>query len=543
MTMPDAAIKWPRSIVDDLLLPTLLFAALGGMSWAVRGSSGYGAMAGCIFAGVLWGVAWWYLAFDPNGEASRRYSSAWIVLAVTVGLGISGARGWMQWPSFFEGRLQTNYAAGEFVPIGRGYGFAWLFIAGVPWAGIGACLLAWCGSLRETRAWHWGIRLACGIGGAFLARYLFDALPQFFLPLYGELQERYQDLETNPNLRRLINDSRLAIMHLGCYLGLLGYEAVRREGKNVILILTVGLVNGAGWSLLQNWKWAPDLWPGANFNWWRCWESSGGISIGVAYGLAYFLVNRRMTPAELAQLRSRRPLAGPSFEWLLVFVALSALTIYLTLGEYIHAVIRRLASGEIREQWNPALWGGITGLASFAILMLFGLLYCLLGRRRGAGSEVASPQAGQNIFGDPNLQRLGLGLGLLYGLGLSLRNGLKGWFNIYRGDEDYYSGLLWQYVGPGMLVLLALLCGWVLIRPLPRDQAGNIFPHAQRVMWLALVWQNALGQLVTGPLSQWNEFAFTIYYALLFLITAAIVLYFAAKKHADVDRFSLAKTA
>jgi hypothetical protein len=48
----------------------------------------------------------------------------------------------MQWPSFFDGHLQTNTARGEFAPIGRAYGFLWLFIAGVPWAGIGACLLA-----------------------------------------------------------------------------------------------------------------------------------------------------------------------------------------------------------------------------------------------------------------------------------------------------------------------------------------------------------------------------------------------------------------
>src|SRR3954468_19213715 len=77
----------------DLILPTLLFAALGGMTWAVRGCSGFGAVAGCIFAGVTWGAAWWFIAQDPEGERSRRYASGWIVLALTVGIGLSGARG------------------------------------------------------------------------------------------------------------------------------------------------------------------------------------------------------------------------------------------------------------------------------------------------------------------------------------------------------------------------------------------------------------------------------------------------------------------
>jgi hypothetical protein len=174
-------------LAHDLVLPTLLFAALGGMTWAVRGCSGFGAVAGCIFAGVTWGAAWWFIAHEPTGPQTRRYASGWIVLALTVGIGLAGARGWMQWPSFFEGKLQTDAARGEFVPISRTFGFVWLFIAGVPWAGLGACMLAWCGSLREMRAWQWALRIACGMGGAALGRYLFDNYPQYFLPLYSSI--------------------------------------------------------------------------------------------------------------------------------------------------------------------------------------------------------------------------------------------------------------------------------------------------------------------------------------------------------------------
>jgi hypothetical protein len=239
-------------LAHDLVLPTLLFAAIGGMTWAVRGCSGFGAVAGCVFAGVAWGAAWWSLAQPAAGAPTRRYGSGWIVLALTVGIGLSGARGWMQWPSFFEGRLMTNAPKGEFVPIPRAYGFLWLFLAGVPWAGLGACLLAWCGARRETRAWHWAVRIGCGLGGALLARHLFTAYPEHFLPLYDSLGARYRDVAANPSLRRLVNDCGAALTHLGGYLGLLLYEAARREGKNTVLIATVGLVNGAGWALCQN---------------------------------------------------------------------------------------------------------------------------------------------------------------------------------------------------------------------------------------------------------------------------------------------------
>ena len=101
-----------RDLAHDLILPSILFAGLGAMTWAIRGSSGFGAMNGCAFAGVTWGTAWWFIARDRSGGLSRPYQSGWIILALTIGIGISGNRGWMQWPSFFEVHLQTNYGKG-----------------------------------------------------------------------------------------------------------------------------------------------------------------------------------------------------------------------------------------------------------------------------------------------------------------------------------------------------------------------------------------------------------------------------------------------
>ncbi|HWV99964.1 MAG TPA: hypothetical protein VNZ64_09755 [Candidatus Acidoferrum sp.] len=424
--------KSQGDLTDDLILPTLLFAVLGGMTWAVRGCSGFGAMNGCIFAGVTWGTAWWFIAREPGKAQARPYSSGWIILALTVGIGIAGNRGWMQWPSFFEGHLQTNTLAGRFVSIPRWYGFLWLFIAGVPWAGLGVCLLAWCADHRPTTARQWCLRLGCGVVAAWLAKLMFDSFPQVFLPLYSSMQSQYADLQANPNLRRLIHDNRAAITHLGLYLGLLGFEAARRHWQNVTLISTVGLLNGLGWALCQNWRWASGLWPNANFNWWRCWESCGGISIGIAYGVAYYLVNRR-------------------------------------------------ASAE-----SPVV---------------------ALHRR-------------------PNLERFGAYLGLLLGLGLSIKNGLKGWANIYLGNEVYWNEVLWRVIGPLMLVCLVALVIWSRRRPVPADFDGDIFSNAYKLMWVVLIVQNVIAQLVTGPHSSWNETAFSIYYLLLFVISAVIVHHF-----------------
>ncbi len=595
MSHPTVTTQSRCDLTHDLVLPTLLFAALGGMTWAVRGCSGFGAVPGCLFAGVTWGTAWWYISRDPSREQSRRYTSGWIVLAVTLGVGLSGGRGWMQWPSFFAGQIQTNSEIGETLPISRDYGFLWMFIAGVPWAGLGACALAWCGSQRETRIWHWILRIACGVGVAAFLRWLIHTYPQHFLPLYGSLESRYHDAEANPNLRRLANDCTAAFEHLGYYLGFLLYELIRRDWKNAVLILTVGLVNGTGWALCQNWNWSHEVWPKASFNFWRCWESSGGISIGIAYGIAYFLVNRRMSERERAIVASQRAVAGPNFEWLLVFLGLAVFVGYffrfrlggwgntefgivLVTGVLYYFVSRRsiewmalLVTVAIIICFStPAIVGLLPAnlahhfpspRALFRDSSLFagipvaiGLLWYLL----NCTSFDEEKQLTTPTDGDPNIERLGLYLGLLTGLGLSIRNGLKGWFNIYcekkdqywtqffwqhfhaRGDEHYWDRLLWRGASPIFVACLLAIAYAILCRPRPRDSRSNPFPHAYGWIWLVLIVQNAIAQMITGPLDQWNEVAFSIYYAILFALTAVIVIHYQSLKSAQALKASFA---
>jgi hypothetical protein len=427
-------------LAHNLILPCALFAALGGMTWAVRGCSGYGASAGCLFAGVTLGAAWWFIARDPSGRQSRPYASGWIILAMAVGISLSGNRGWMQWPSFFDGHLQMNTPKGQFAPISPAYGFLWLFIAGVPWAGIGACLLSWCAETPALRASDWLFRIACAFGAAWIAGFIFDKMPSTFLPLYDSLRTQYADPQTNPNLHRLINDNRAAIIHLGFYLGCLLYEILRRNWRNATLITTVGLLNGVGWAVLQNWSWAKRLWPQANFNFWRCWESSGGISIGLAYGVAFFLVNRPRLVSE----------------------------------------------------------------------------------------QLTTDAQNENRF--PNLERFAAYTGLLFGLGISIKCGLKGWANIYLGNEDHWNTVLWNVIGPLLILGLVAIAFGIWSRRLPRGFQGDLFPHEYGLIWLVLIVQNTLAQLITGPWSSWNEVAFSLYYILLFGLSAIIIHHFHCAK-------------
>jgi hypothetical protein len=637
-------------LVHDFFLPILLFAALGGMTWAVRGSSGYGSVKGCIFAGVLWGAAWWFIARNPGGPPARRYASGWVILALTIGIGLAGARGWAQWSTFFDGVLQTNTSAGEKVDIAPIYGHIWLFIAGVPWAGLGACLLAWCAAEKPLAAWQWSVRLFCGFGAAFFASWLFEAYPQWFLPLYSTMKEQYADATANPNLKRLINDNGAAIQHLGFYIGFLLFEIGRRDWKNVVLITTVGLVNGIGWALLANWHWAESLWPNME-NHWRGWESTGGISIGIALGLAYYLVNRRTVPCACAAPPARAgfpifgaismifmsvillwyvvgnsaslfsaawtrhapfcavllyglglyfwhlrgkllgtPISDPAipklgtwglhfglmalvawfmtgpvefmgtpdaatpwwarFDYLFVgatalygalyflttlwktvtvrpdesasiapffqrYPNLDWLAVYLSLTVIACSFFRGEAPAWKGWLWmaqeTPAPWVGMLG---FACLALFGLVWCAL--------SYFQPREG-----DGGLDRFAVQLGLLIGLGLSLKNGTRGWANKnLDGDEHMWGDLYWRYIGPAMLLMLVVIIALALVRRVMAPKEGDSVPHAWAFIVLVLVVQNALAQAVTGPLTDWNEAIFNLYYVLLFFLSAAILYHY-----------------
>jgi hypothetical protein len=494
---------------------------------------------------------------------------------------------------------------------------------------------------------------------AHLARVLFDSHHEWFLPLYNSLGTRYEDASiegVDPNLARLVGDCGSALVHLGLYSGFLLYEvgcAVYRtakgalaDWKNPLLILTVGVVNGAGWALCQNWEWATRVFgKDAHFNFWRCWESSGGLSIGIAYGIAYFLVNRRMSDQERSVVASQRAIQVPKFEWLLVFLAL---TYYAYIAPLAVTVTRGQMGGQLPVRFAKlaAILPGQWATLYFVVVLLFGGVYYFVSRplatdalaKRGralswldsviavlltlllTGSlfipEYRFVQAAQKIrladlvldynrflrhhiehlpgigriFGefqitqfalfyielfaggllalslawylitskgrveeiktgtpaaaDLNLERFGLYLGVLAGLALSIRNGLKGWFNIYclkndqywtqfflqhfgtKGDERYWSVILWHYLGPVYLLLLIALVAWILFRPMPSNFRGNPYPRAYGLIWLVLIVQNVIAQLITGPPTIWYEMAFSIYYALLFAITAVIVVHF-----------------
>jgi hypothetical protein len=179
--------------------------------------------------------------------------------------------------------------------------------------------------------------------------------------------------------------------------------------------------------------------------------------------------------------------------------------------------------------WMAPTWFGIMGV-------LFGVGYYLLNRRSTSGDLVCEPKernparAAKWNTEDPNLERWGAFVGLLYGLGLSLRKAFTGGANLYLGDEIYWDRVGWNWVALLMLVCMLAGIAWLLYTRLPREFQGNAFPRAYGIIWLVLIAENVLAQVVTGPVfgphASWNDFTFNLLYLVLFALTAVIVYHF-----------------
>jgi hypothetical protein len=71
---------------------------------------------------------------------------------------------------------------------------------------------------------------------------------------------------------------------------------------------------------------------------------------------------------------------------------------------------------------------------------------------------------------------------------------------------------------------------WLLAKRLPTNFGGDRFPHASAIIWLVLIAENVVAQVVTGPVfgprAAWNDFMFNLLYLILFAITGVIVFHF-----------------
>lgn len=331
--MTESFAKESRSEKDyaRIFAPIVMITA-GLFTWAIRGQAGYGAIPGCVFAGTLWGVTWFLFSKEESAVKSRRYGLGWSVFAFIFGIGISGMQGWGDIVSLIRGELLYNTDPNMVMEVSMAWGLFYVFWLGFHWAGTGSLLLAWTGSKRPIKPKDWIYRFLSMALGALAFFGMLSIFPQIMLPKYSELNG--YNFSTYNGLADLYGEIQAALIFSGAVAGGLIYEIIKKDKLNIKMILIPALTTAILWMfLIVLWEnvvpaWADDV--GLSFNWWRCWESTGGGAIGLGFGIAFVVCNKQL-PEDHPEQREQRFTSKPNGERLIgVYGALMVGLVYST---------------------------------------------------------------------------------------------------------------------------------------------------------------------------------------------------------------------
>jgi hypothetical protein len=159
----------------EFVLLALLFGSVGGIAWAIRGTSGWGGIDGTIVPGMAWGLLWYWVCRLRGIEA--RGVALWLGLGIAIG----GELGYGQYVSWIRGMF---YVGEEVVNISPWIGYLWFVLVGIGWGAPGGVALGWVLSSKSSLH-SWFVRLLVPLGVALLGRMLIQVQPGWFFPNYS----------------------------------------------------------------------------------------------------------------------------------------------------------------------------------------------------------------------------------------------------------------------------------------------------------------------------------------------------------------------
>ena len=156
----------------EVVFAMLVFASVGAITWAIRGSNGWNGIDGTIVPGMTWGILWWYVCWRKGVDA--RGVPLWLGLGIALG----GELGYGQYVSWIRGMFNVG---DEIVPVSPWTGYAWFAMCGVAWGATGGIALGWAIAGRKPLG-VWLTRLVLPVGVALLARCAVQTWPWLFFP-------------------------------------------------------------------------------------------------------------------------------------------------------------------------------------------------------------------------------------------------------------------------------------------------------------------------------------------------------------------------
>lgn len=271
------------TVSHGLWLPMLLFGSMGAITWAIRGTSGWGGIDGTIVPGMTWGLLWYYLCYRRGIDA--RGIPLWLGLGIAIG----GELGYGQYVSWIRG----NFAVGDgVIPVSPWTGYAWFVICGIGWGGPGGILLGWGLGERASRR-RWLARLVVPLAAGFIGWLFVRACPALFFPNYN-LGLYAGDLDHH--LTRTVETNTQNFVVAAWWLGALFVALLQKDRAALAMGALIGGGFGIGFALAALWclgySYAPSY-----IDWWKMWELNAGFSLGLLYAAALYWATGRLDKA------------------------------------------------------------------------------------------------------------------------------------------------------------------------------------------------------------------------------------------------------
>jgi hypothetical protein len=210
----------------------------------------------------------------------------------------------------------------------------------VGWGGVASVFLAWTSIERPAHLWGWLGRAGLALIGAIALRWIAMEYPEFVMPLYDRVN--YSDTATCPSCSRTTQTLVESMMWLGFTLGGWLAELLRRDWRNVQLILTMSLGFGLAFAGFNWFHTLHDI-SSLRLSWWKYWESTVGLLGGITLGVCFCLFNRPVRHPSGGQGCCRRVFCSPYVESLLGVWLPLLLSLYMFLSREIDRFMGLLA--------------------------------------------------------------------------------------------------------------------------------------------------------------------------------------------------------
>lgn len=288
------------SLGHELAVPMVLFASVGGLAWAIRGTAGWSPIDGTIVPGLAWGLLWYYLCHRKGIDARG------IVLWLGMGIALGGQLGYGRYVSWIQGDFRVG---GEVIGVSPWAGVIWFVICGIGWGAPGGILLGWALDAHVS-ARRWALRISLvllllvilfNLGASLLGEGIVSragslvrhTVPWLLYPAAGQVSyagELDGDLGSTVYLN---TQNALVLLWWGACMAMAVFKrerATRVAGSVIGGLFGVGFLLSALWVL--GYTYAPSY-----TNWWKVWEVHAGFNMGILYAIVLYWAIRQVDKA------------------------------------------------------------------------------------------------------------------------------------------------------------------------------------------------------------------------------------------------------